>query len=326
VAFLCAAMRGIARAWRPRICSISPGLTLNVSVVFTHQSPYVRWPSDRCELADLLIAFVDKTSSPGWGYATLIQAKQADGSPVKLSTRSEQTQFHLLHKRPVFEVQAKSAPTSVVLPATRRAHDMALLYGTNPPKNATANPPPWSSHRWQTDGRLASAPVVNQVSPVTCLADTLVAQLQGNAGWDFSLPPSRSAGWSHFASSPRDDWSMLVNYLLDATFKKPLKSLRKAMGQPRRGRHYPLYFQTRSPYGNTMFFYSDPSEEGEAYPPLDWIGDAADESDWFEVINSPLYELGGSSGIRSGDPGKDDFEPDNGPISAIVFEIIKKRG
>jgi hypothetical protein len=143
---------------------------------------------------------------------------------------------------------------------------------------------------------LVSAAVVNQVSPATCLADTLVEQLQGNEGWKFALSPSGSAGWSHFAGSPRDDWSMLINYLLEATFLKPVKSLRKAMGQRQRGRDHRLYFQSRSPNGNTMFFYSDPPGDGEVFSPLDWIEDAADESDWFEVSNSPLAELGGSGG------------------------------
>ena len=64
VAYLCAAMRDVARAWRPRIKHIHPGLSLRVSAVFTHQSPYVKWASRRCELADLLVAFIDKTVRP----------------------------------------------------------------------------------------------------------------------------------------------------------------------------------------------------------------------------------------------------------------------
>jgi hypothetical protein len=180
VAFFCAAMRDVANAWRSRIRAINPRLMLSVSTVFTHQSPYVRWASGRCELADLLVAFVDKTSTPASAYAVLVQAKQGDVNPLKLLSKSEKDQFHLLSKRPKFSVDASSAPTNVLLPTSKSGNDKALLYGVNPPKSLTANPPPWSRDRWKTDGDLATAPVPNQVSPGVCLAETLVEQIQGN--------------------------------------------------------------------------------------------------------------------------------------------------
>src|SRR5262245_40582684 len=69
VARLCAGARAIAVKWRPRIRKINPSLTLSFASVFTHQSPYVEWPpathANRCELADLLIAMIDRTTSPG---------------------------------------------------------------------------------------------------------------------------------------------------------------------------------------------------------------------------------------------------------------------
>jgi hypothetical protein len=142
VAHVCAAMSDIARRWKPHIAQINPSLKLSVSSVFTHQSPYVKWPTGRCELSDLMIAFIDRRTSPGSGFATLIQAKQGDHNPANLTSHSEKQQFHLLSARPTFDVDANSAPKQITLPASRSGHDLAILYGVNPPKNATTNPAP----------------------------------------------------------------------------------------------------------------------------------------------------------------------------------------
>ena len=96
------------------------------------------------------------------------------------------------------------------------------------------------------------------------------------------------------------------------------------MGQPNRGKNYPMFLQSYSPSGNAMFFYSDIPEDIENSHPLFWIDDAPDLSDWVEVSNSPLNELGGGS--TGGGPDETElkeYEPENGPISAIVFEIDK---
>ena len=325
VAHVCAAMCDVAKAWRPRIAGINPKLMLSVSSVFTHQSPYVKWSSGRCELADLLIAFIDRTSSPGLGFAVLVQAKQADSNPAKLSTKSEKLQFHLLNVRPTFDVDAKAAPARVILPMSRLGHDEAILYGVNPPKKLASNPPPWGSHRWQTGGGLATTPVANQVTLARSLATTLVEQFQGNEGWDFTLPPA-GKDWQHFASSPRDDWAMMINYLLEATFRKPLKSFHKIIKQPNRGRNIPMFMQCHPAHGLTMSFYHYAPGDFEDGAPLDWIAPASEEGpEWYAVSNSPLYEIGGGSGGRGpGGEGEDEYEPDNGPISAIVFELGRR--
>jgi hypothetical protein len=316
-------MGDIAKAWKPRIALINPKLRLSVSTVFTHQSPYVKWTTGRCELADMLIAFIDRTSTAGSGYATLIQAKQADGNPAKLTTHSEKSQFHLLSRRPIFDVDAANAPKSVDLPTSRSGHDEGILYGVNPPKNAKKNPPPWGSHRWETGGSLATAPVVNQVSLVRCMAETLVEQLQGNEGWDFALPPTGS-DWTHFQSSKhRDDWAMIINYLLETTFKKSLKSFAKMIKQPDRGRDDIMFMQTKPVNGLAMSFYQYAPEDFKAGSPLDWIKQAEEEtSEWFPVSEPPLESIGGGEG--GGGVFEDEeaeYEPSNGPISAIVFEI-----
>lgn len=327
VAYLCAAMRDLANSWKPRISSIDPTLQLSVSAVFTHQSPYVEWSSggnlDKCELADLVIAFVDKTSLPGSGFAMLVQAKQGDGSPLLLGSKSEKKQFHLLHHRPRFDVKAKSAPTGVSLPTTRNGHDLGLFYGMNPPKNAATNPPPWGNHRWNAGGDLSTAPVLNQVSVPTCLAKTLVRQLQGAEGWSFDLPPAHTPSWSYFTG--KDDWAALINYLLEETFSKPLRSLRSMMRQPNRGNDHAMFLQSYSPARNAMFFYSDAPDEARNGEPLYWIADSPEHTQWMATDHS-LNELGGgNSGGGSGNEGTDEFEPESGPISAVVFEIGKRR-
>lgn len=323
VAHLCGSMCDVAKAWRPHIAKINPKLRLSVSSVFTHQSPYVKWSSGRCELADLMIAFVDRTTTPRSGYASLVQAKQADGNPVKLSTKSEKAQFHLLQTRPIFDVDATSAPTKVVLPKLRSSHDKAIFYGVNPPKNLAANPHPWPSHRWQMGGDCTTAPIPNQISVTSCLAETLVEYLQGMKGWDFVLPPP-GKNWAYFAASPRDDWTMIINYLLEVTFAKPLKTFKTVIGQPDRGRDDVMFMQTRPKNGITMSFYQYAPEDFRDGAAMNWIEPADEEDpDWFDVSNSPLSEIGNgpSGGGPGNDDGRDEPEPGNGPISAIVFEL-----
>ena len=115
VAALCVCMGNVAATWKTTLLSAHPGHSVSVSAVFTHQTPQVEWPigspTRRCELADLLIAFIDRPAAKG--FATLIQAKQSDSNSVTLSSTSEKTQYDLLSGRPVFDVVAKSAPASV---------------------------------------------------------------------------------------------------------------------------------------------------------------------------------------------------------------------
>lgn len=142
VAHLCASMGDVARRWRYTLRTSHPGLQLTLSVVFTHQSPYVKWTSNtgpkRCELADLLVAFIDRTAAQPRGIATVIQAKQSDTGSVKLTTSSEQKQFELLSERPTFDVDDQAGPRSVDL--SRKARDVALLYGLTPPDSPPAAP------------------------------------------------------------------------------------------------------------------------------------------------------------------------------------------
>lgn len=361
VAHLCACMSNVAKAWQPTLRRAHPRLRLKTSVVFTHQSPYVKWLSStssarqRCELADLLIAFVDHTASPKQGIATLIQAKQSDNSTVSPSTSSEKKQFELLSTTPIFDIDAQAAPAAVDLTAAKMKHDLALLYGLTPPASLPPTPssPSWSNDRWETAANLGvlwNAPP-HRVSASQCLAETLVELVKGNHGWTFQLPPPR-AGWRHFAagaSSSRDDWSMLINYLLEVTFKKPVRAMKAAGGTGGRGEEHTLYFWARTPMGGPMFFEQSMPEtaagagagvEAADEAPLRWIATAPDDAatvdpaEWQPAPAPPSVLLseypfgneggdgGGGGGGNPNDP--EDAGPENGPISAVVFEITAR--
>jgi hypothetical protein len=197
VARLCAGAANIAAKWRPRIKKINASLRLSFASVFTHQSPCVKWSTiHRCELADLLIAIIDRTTRPGTGIATLIQAKQSDTSSTHLTTHSEKEQFDLLSGRPTFDVDAKSAPSGVDL--TSYGPDNALMYGLTPPDTTPANSSAWSSHRWDTADSLGSIATKYRISAGACLAECLVEELESKRGWNFSIPPTKK-DWSYFA-------------------------------------------------------------------------------------------------------------------------------
>jgi hypothetical protein len=195
---LCESMPNLAAAWRRHIRAKDPSLRLNLSTVFTHQSPRAEWSRGYCELADLLIAIIDHTRAPSTGYAMLLQAKQADSHPLILTEDREKKQFDLLSRRPVFDIRRSNAPKAIDL--SGYASDSALVYATSPPDNEKANPPPWCAPRWQVATGLAKLAGKYSVLPNETMAETMVEQLQSKRGWLFSLPPSKS-GWKHFTSS-----------------------------------------------------------------------------------------------------------------------------
>lgn len=332
VARLCAGARDIAVKWRPRIRKISPSVRLSFASIFTHQSPYVEWPpvthSNRCELADLLIAVIDRNSSPPFGRAVLVQAKQSDSGATNLTSKSEQKQFDLLSSRPIFDVDAVPAPRGVNL--SPMSPDDSLQYGLNPPDSTPATPSSWSTHRWNmADGLGTSTPYL--VTTGSCLADWLVEQLQSKRGWKFKLPPT-SKDWTYFTIAPHcDDWSALVNYLLEVTFKKPLTQLAQAGTVPDRGLDEPLCLVGSAPRGRTMFAVFDlDSREQELLPqwsprfgtvtqgPTEW-------SSVDSVSSIPWGALSSAGGIGGGEreQQKIPLVPDNGPISTILFQIEK---
>jgi hypothetical protein len=242
---------------------------------------------------------------------------------VTLRNRSEKTQFDLLSRRPVFDVDQTVAPTSVDL--SGRWPDVALTYGLAPPASHPGPTPVWANHRWTIGNNLAQLASAYSVTASSCIADTLVDSLMGRCGWVFDLPPPGKS-WMHFSGPQlRDDWSLIINFLIETTFAKPLASLQSAIGGGTRGSDHPMYLQGRNPNGETVFLMTTPLESPQfAHRPLNWVpvSDAL-AGDWFPVSNSPLLELR-SNGRGDGGGGRDDAPGpprENGPISAVVFEL-----
>lgn len=130
------------------------------------------------------------------------------------------------------------------------------------------------------------------ISAQNCLADTLIQMLTGTQGWKFDLPPPNLT-WQHFAQAhARDDWSMVINFLLEKTFSTALTTLQSAVGGPDRGGDYAMYLQGRTELQRTTFFQGLWSLMPNMVRPLDWIA-PVQSSGWFSVSNSPLFELGG---------------------------------
>ena len=301
VARLCTGARNIATSWRPRIRRINSSLRLSFASVFTHQSPYVKWSTaHRCELADLLIAIIDRTTAPEMGMAVLIQAKQSDISSTHLASHSEKEQFDLLRGRPTFDVDAKIAPSGVDLMSYRP--DNALMYGLAPPDAMPVKSSAWSSHRWETADGLGSIPLPYHITASACLADGLVEQLQKKRGWSFELPPAKK-DWKHFTSGANlDHWSALINYLLQVTFAKPLNQLKSSAGSPPdRGLDEPLYLIGRTPKGKITFAVVDYDSIGSGEEPFDWIGlrgpGRLSEVVWRPTDAIPWANLGGDNNI-----------------------------
>lgn len=330
VAQLCASVRQLASAWRSAIAAEVPRATLSMSSVFTHQKPYVKWTHSRsgrprCELADLLIAVIDRRAAPAKGVAILVQAKNSERGRVRLTTPSEQTQFELLSRRPTFDVDASPGPTNVDL--RRYSPDAALLYGlaNKHPHFRGAWGWPLSSYIWcdtwlTTDG-LGTLPTTPSplVIASESLASVLVDLLRGVCGWEFDLPPG-GHGWNHFAVPPqRDDWSMLINFLLEDTFKGSMSPrLAIPAGQGIRGKEEQLFFSATAPRTGSMFLITD------GYSHLGQFATATGGGTDIPQWRPASFDNWGGDGGRPGQADNGENAPEGGPISALIIELGSK--
>ena len=162
-----------------------------------------------------------------------------------------------------------------------------------------------------------------------CLAETMVEILQGNRGWKFDLPP-KGQDWNWFKTAPnRDDWSMLINHLLERSFSSPVKVLQTAgrSGGHRRSNHH-LYLKSQAPSGASMFFIAD-SDESARPSVLDWM-DASPSLDgsalegWWECAEQQLMGDNGDNIEHPPEPPKEaDQGGSGGPISVVCFEFSR---
>ncbi len=324
VAHLCRAMVNVAHRWKNVFTKAAPGLGLSMATVFTHQTPYVKWVNGairrRCELADVLLVVIDRTSSTPKGVAVLVQAKNSTAGSVTLSSRSEKNQFDLLSTRPKFDVDAALAPTKIDL--SHLSPDSALVYGLTS-SSSTHLPSRHSGvHHWLTTDGLSGSAGTYKVTGEDCLAYLLTGMLPGKFGWEFDLPP-KGNGWKTIdAASPRDDWSTLINYLLEATFAKPLTATHSAsMGRSSRGQEDVLYLTAKNSSGRPMFFLGYEMTNSMAMQYFSQ-GGVAETSNWQPgSLDNETSISGSGNSTDDGDKSVTGEPPEGGPISAILFEI-----
>ena len=327
VARLCTMIREMAQDWRKVITAELPELTLSMSSVFTHQRPYVKWPdrltgTSRCELADLLVAVIDRREDFRGGLAVLVQAKLSDGGQVTLKGPGDETQFDLLSNRPTFDVLKGQGPSQVNLQGL--SPDSALLYGLASKSGHWAEPfCGCCRHKtWLAADGLGK---LGKTSPLRVTASetfssVLVGLLQGSYGWKFDLPPD-GQDWNYF-KSPRDDWSMLINYLLENTFKLEMgtyfNKLQATNGHTSRGKEEPLFFLAPPPNKPSMFLMTDGfSQVSKLIAPN---SRPSEGPVWVQATSTSWNGDGGDGGEWGTNPDG----PEDGPISAIVIEIGKQ--
>ena len=323
VAHLCREISIMAPSWRRELKLAIPGSTLTLASVFTHQTPYVSWTIKktikRCELADLLIAVIDRTTASPQGFAAMVQAKMSADGDIALKNSSELKQFELLTTRPLFDLEAYGSPKQVDL---RSYHpDSALLYGLATERSMHAFRPPWSRpylETWLTADDLLRQAATGRLTASRRLSSSLLGLLEGSCGWRFDLPPP-GADWRHFSSGSRADaWSELINYLLTETFGKLFStSLGVAAGRGQRGQSDIISFISKSgtSLAKTFFVSGDSQSRGS---PLE--NELQSESeDWTRRNVNDSFD--GDGGF--GDEGPQEFGADTpgGGVSSILIEI-----
>lgn len=207
----------IARDWRQILRPLRT--RIEISAVFTHQAPKVRFASARkskatCELADLLIV-VDNLRT-GRRQAALIQAKMAaHRATVQISRPQDRLQLELFQKWPRFDFEEPIYKLAGVdFHSGGPAKDCGR-YGVI--DRHLIDPPIWSQMPPSTvPGKTLAAPV---------LADFIVDLVRGRVGRD-ATPTLAS------------DWSKTVEALMTVTFGRTFHQ-RQSLG--------PLAF----PRGNT---------------------------------------------------------------------------
>lgn len=323
-AHLCRAMHHVAHKWKTELTKALPSVGLSMASVFTHQTPYVKWTTgnsnNRCELADVLLVLIDRMSGNPEGVAVLIQAKLSATGGITLSSLSEKRQFDLLSTRPIFDVDALVAPTQIDL--RHLSPDAALMFGLTSYGSAPLPSLHSGIHHWLTADGLFSSAGTYTVSSKDCLAYVLTGMLVGTFGWKFDLP-AKGGDWKSVARTvPRDDWSTLINYLLEETFSKPLSATYKtAMGRAMRGQEDLLFMTADSPSGLPMFFLGYDIENSFALQQLSQRS-STEIGNWKpgHLEDGVSISDGGNSTNGGNTPGDED-PPERGPISAILFDI-----
>jgi hypothetical protein len=328
VGHVCRAMGAVAGVWKGQLAVIKPSLVLSMASVFTHQSPMVIWSvggvRKRCELSDVLLAIIDRTAAVPSGIATLVQAKLSSSSTVLLAPGSEQTQFDLLATRLPFDLAKSGAPKGIDL--RQPSSELALMYGVTGASGPPVPCPFGPSHHWLMGENLATSTVPYKVLAEHCLAFTLVGMLLGNRGRQFRLAAAGQS-WQDFnKASPRDDWSTLINYLLEETFSKALTAAHSfSMGRGGRGQDDLLYLIKANSVGGRRHFWGQ-GLRGSLFEERYRTETPIDDIDWMPHDPREYHaDYDGGDSIGGGGNRSDGEPTDGGPMSAIVFEIGPRR-
>lgn len=221
---------GIAAAWSPLLASC--GYSLKIHGVFCHASPVVEFsgpPGTKpgCELADLLIVtdYIDRGGHTK-RRASLIQAKMASmAKRVSLNGASSKKQLHLYQNWPSFKFREAAYGTHVYsLSSTANGHSGSFGVIDRHFKKSAGLPPTWTQHdAMPTPVSIAGAPSFGE----------FLARMIGGS--------TRSLGRIAVPAGS-DDWSRVVDMLLQETYKKAFS-------------HAPTLGSLPSPRGITAMAY-----------------------------------------------------------------------
>lgn len=315
VARLCEALTAMASGWRSQLMTIDPDVRLSITSIFTHQKPYVHFPSgdaspDRCELADLAVVLIDRSNPAQVASRCLfVQAKRVDTQQVTLRDLGDLRQLALYTKRPTFDVARRNAPVDINFPAS--PPDNVLNYGLTAPATAKSGPvgAGWANTRWMLAQNLLGH-TTHQLTGTRTLQATLVDLLEGSAGWAFELA-AINQNWKAFSGC--DNWSALINFILEDTAKSLAPSYASRL-YPTRG------------YGDQLMFmsYSDwPSNAVMMSRSYDEAPDSFSAKILDQILGERRDGVRGEPPYRPNEP--DFSKDDDGPMSVAVIEITQKR-
>lgn len=315
VARLCSALVNMASGWRSQLMTIDPGARLSVTSIFTHQKPYVCFPSgdanpDRCELADLAVVLIDRSNPVQVASRCLfVQAKRVDKRQVTLIDQGDLRQLEFYTKRPMFDVARRNAPKDIKFPHPNP--DNAMNYGFTPPATAKSGPvdASWANTRWMLMQNLKGHST-HQLMGNRSLQTALVDLLEGSAGWEFDLATDKQ-NWNWF--SGRDNWSALINFILEDT----------AMALAPR---YASVLRDERGYGEQLMFIQYPDKQSRIVT-VSRPYDVAPNSFAAKVLDRMhRSHRDGVSGVPPYRLREPDYnEEGGGPMSVAVIEVTLQR-
>lgn len=299
-AFVLFAAPQIARAWA---ALLQPeGITLNVTGVFCHQSPMVRfdakghaWPPPnppaRCELADLLIVHDERINGTVvYRRAALIQAKKTMTGFVGAP---DPVQYHLYNRLPPFEIIPKRFD--------RGPRDFG---------SRASFPLPWNGMQYgliqDTKGRPASWHMHWPSAPLRCAPHRQLYRFMTDM-----LVPTRFAG-READPTGTDDWDKTIRELLNITAHRQFR-LKSLLGS-RRARAGSLQLASLWADGSFCEFESDGDSFRVVFTDA---GGRAETIQTFppEAADNLIAEFGGLFGGERPPPGES--PEDSGPGTGV---------